>query len=70
MSLIILNILKAKAEAEKFLDLCDNALNTRKESTDWFLDTSKHTGALKRSSMDLSRSLSALRANKVTDRNA
>lgn len=68
--MIIRNVEDAKAEALKFIDLCDNVLQKKEQPADWYVNAPKQTGALRRSSMDLTRSLSRLRSNKVYDRNA
>lgn len=68
--MIVNNIKRAKEEAQKFIDKCDNVLEERVNENDWYVNGSKQTGALRRSSMDLTRSLAILRANKVVDRNA
>lgn len=52
-------ILLAKAEAERFLDRIEAAL--MEMGDDAYLDAGKHSGAVRRSSMDLSRALAALR---------
>lgn len=68
--MIIKNVELAKAEALKFIDHCDNVLAKKEADSDWYVSAPKQTGALRRSSMDLTRSLSNLRGNKVNDRNA
>jgi hypothetical protein len=64
------NILEAEQEAKRFLKRIQEVKKLQPEpfkkdcKRPWF-DTSKETGALKRSSMDLTRSLSKLRNNFV-----
>ena len=54
-------LLEAKAEAERFLKKIDLMEKDMGPRTDGYLYGSKHTGAIKRSSMDLTRALADLR---------
>ena len=62
------NIKEAKKEAIRFLDRMDSLEKRIKEESEnnWFRleDGCKETGALKRSSLDLTRSLSKMRNDK------
>lgn len=55
----------AVKEAQRFLgkvrELRDNALHASQTLGKWYIDTGKYTGAVKRSSLDLTMALAELR---------
>lgn len=55
---------RCKKEAEKFLQLADKALEESNSPGSYLRASSKASGALRRSSMDLTRALADLRQNR------
>ena len=55
---------RCKKEAERFLQLADKALEENHTAANYLHTSAKTSGALRRSSMDLTRALADLRQNR------